>query len=292
MFYGKGDKYKNAINVRRPFRYLFSILNKNIKIILHLANLIFTSFITIKAGIMKITWNPKDISKNPRKSYDNFCQVVMRATKKKNNIEDSSFYAVFKTFAETYEQNRTSNEFLKLSRNLIEFLVNQKQERLAGIAYSLLIKFNHKNQIAVENLALKGLAIATRAKDPVHMFARARDLVELYEKTEPGSNNHIKYLRIANKALKDLCQNYYTTAELRFNRISRDLKPLENYEFIHCLTKLDIIKYTYRQDLPTAKNELELAKNLLEKNKNSKNVDTLKILTKKIAYCETLLCKK
>ena len=238
---------------------------------------------------MKITWNPKEISQNPRKSYDKFCQTVTHAIKKKEKIDDGNFYAGFKTFAEIYEEKSKSGELIELSRNLLETLVNKGQEGLASIAYSVLIKLNKTKPSIIEDLALKGLAIAKRAKDPVHMFARARDLVGLYGRIEPGSDYHIKYLKVANKSLKDLCQNYSTTANSRFHKISRDLKPLENYEFLLCATKLDIVKYTYKQDRNSAIYELEAAKELLNKNKNSQNKQTLDILKQKLAGCETLL---
>ena len=239
--------------------------------------------------ITKITWNPQEISKNPEASYKKFYKNVTGAINKKQGISNRCFYAGFKTFAEVYEKNEKPNELIKLSRNLIEYLVNKEQEGLAGIAYSILIKLNEKNPKTVEELALNGLAIAKRAKDPVHMFARARDLVELYEKTNPGSDIHVKYLRVANKALKDLCQNYFTTANSRFNKISRDLKPLENYELLLCSTKLDIVKYTYKQDPHNAKYELESAKELLNKNKSSEKTETLDILSKKITKYESML---
>ena len=239
--------------------------------------------------ITKITWNPQEISRNPEGSYKKFYKTVTNAVNRSQGISNHSFYAGFKTFAEVYEEKEKPGELIKLSRNLIEYLVNKEQEGLAGIAYSILIKLNEKDPKTVEELALNGLAIAKRAKDPVHMFARARDLVELYEKTNPGSDTHIKYLRVANKALKDLCQNYSTTAKSRFHKISRDLKPLENYELLLCSTKLDIVKYTYKQDYHNAKYELESAKELLNKNKECKNKETFDILSKKIAKYESKL---
>lgn len=238
---------------------------------------------------MKITWNPKEISQNPRKSYDKFYQTITHAVRKKQKIDSSNFYAGFKTFAEIYQEKSKPNELIHLSRNMIEYLVNKGKEDLAGIAYSILIKLNKKNPKTAEDLALKGFAIAKRAKDPIHMFARARDIAEIYKKTDPGCDTHVKYLRIANKALKDLCKNYSTTADSRFHKISRDLKPLESYEFLLCSTKMDIIKYTYKQDPHNAKYELELAKDLLKKNKNSKNERSLEILSKRIAYYESKL---
>lgn len=238
---------------------------------------------------MRIVWNPKDIYRNPRKSYDRFYQTVTRAVKKEEEIDSSNFYAGFRTFAEVYKKRANPDELVKLSGNLVAYLVNKGQEELASIAYSVLIKLNKNNPKAVEDLALKGLAIAKRTKDPIHIFSRARNLAELYEKTNPGCEAHVKYLRVANKALKDVCRNYYTTAESRFRKISRDLKPLENYEFLLCATKLDIAKYTYKQDLCNARNELILAKELLEKNKNSKNLISLEMLKQKAECCEAEL---
>ena len=235
---------------------------------------------------MKISWNPKEISKNPKKAYQNFYSTVTNAVKRKQSINDSHFYAEFKTFADVYEKQAKTEELTTMSRSLIEYFVSQGQNNLAGIAYSILIKLNYKNPQVVETLALNGLAIAKRANDPVHIASRARDLVDLYERTNRGSDEHIKYLRLANKALTDVCKNYSTSVNSRFNSISRTLKPLENYELMLCTTKLDIVKYTYKQDIFNAKGELEKAKALYEKNKNSANVKTLGILSRRIAKWE------
>ena len=156
----------------------------------------------------KITYNPKFIHKNPVKAYGEFRQKVVTNVTNQQPINCDTFYAEFKAFTVAFGQNKKTQELNIISRSLIEFLVNKKQDNLAGIAYSVLIKMNEKNPKAVEELALKALAIATRFNDPVHKMARANDLANIYSKSERGSERHVKYLRIANRALMDICKNY------------------------------------------------------------------------------------
>ena len=239
----------------------------------------------------KIQFNPKFIYKNPHKAYGEFKQAVVTNINKSQQINCDSFYAEFKTFADAFGKRKKIQELNAISRSLIEFLVNKNQDHLASIAYSALIKMNENNPKAVEELALKALAIATRFNDPVHKMARANDLINIYSKSERGSDRHVKYLRIANRALMDICKNYDRTIKLRFRSISRDVKPLENYELLLCDTKLKIAKYTAENELSNAKYELEEAKKLYEKNKNCSIEESIKILAERIASVEYKISK-
>ena len=241
--------------------------------------------------MVKVTYNPKFIHKNPVKAYGEFRQKIVTNVNKQQQISCDSFYAEFKTFTEAFEQNKKTQELNTISRSLIEFLVNKNQDHLAGIAYSVLIKMNEKNPKVVEELALKALAIATRFNDPVHKMARANDLVDIYSKSDRGGERHIKYLRIANRALMDICKNYDKSIEPRFKSISRKLAPLEKYELLLCDTKLKIAKYTAHNELSNAKYELEEAKKLFEKNKNSSIEESIRILSERIASVENKILK-
>lgn len=235
---------------------------------------------------INLTYDRKTISNNPLGTYNKFQTKVITTIRRNQKINTDSFYSEFKAIAEELEQTNDSTLLTKISRNLIEFLVSKKQSDLAGIAYSVLIKANKDNPKQIEILATNALSIAIRGKDPVHTFARANDLNELYSKTEPGSDRHIKYLRIANRALLDVCNNYDTSVANRYKTVSRRLKPLENYEFMLCSLKLEIVEYTMAKEPHNAKYELEQVKMILEKNKNSNNVESIEILSRKIAEIE------
>ena len=241
--------------------------------------------------MVKISYNPKFIHKNPIKAYSEFRQKIVTNVNKQQQISCDSFYAEFKTFTEVFEQNKKTQELNTISRSLIEFLVNKNQDHLAGIAYSVLIKMNENNPKAVEELALKALAIATRFNDPVHKMARANDLVNIYSKSERGSERHVKYLRIANRALMDICKNYNRSIKDRYKSISRKLAPLEKYELLLCNTKLKIAKYTAENEISNARYELEEAKKLFKKNKNSSLEESVRILSWEIAKVECKISK-
>ena len=83
----------------------------------------------------------------------------------------------------------------------------------------------------------------------------------------------MKYLRIENKALKDVCRNYEGDAGARFKTIKRELAPLARYELRLCNVKLDIATYTVLKDRQSAMYEYEQAKLLYDKNKDSCSTD-------------------
>lgn len=241
---------------------------------------------------MKLVFNPEIIRKDPLGAYKTFNNNVRRFVGEKQAIDSSSFVGNFVEITDSFESMKKTDEINRISRSLIEFLVNQKQGELASIAYSVLIKLNQNNPKVTETLATNGLAIAKRFHDPVHIAARAFNLSKLYEKTERGSEKHVKYLRIANSSLKDICKNYSKSIDTRYNRISRNLKPLENYEMQLCDTKIWIAQYTRFNEPDNARYELEQAKLLLKKNKNNGNPKTIDLLQRRINWLETTMRKE
>ena len=238
---------------------------------------------------MKLTFNPKTIARDPFGAYKTFNNDVKRIVCRKQPIDLLSFASNIKIIADSFESQNKIESMNKISRDLIEFLVNQKQGNLAGIAYSVLIKLNANNPQVVEDLAIKSLAIARRFNDPVHIMARAQELNRIYAKTEKGSEKHIKYLRIANAALKDICKNYSTSMKDRYHNVSREIKPLESYEILLCDVKSRLAQYIRASEPQNARYELDQAKQLLAKNKDSKNTESIKILSERIARIERMI---
>ena len=241
---------------------------------------------------MKLVFNPEIIRKNPLSAYKIFNNNVRRFVGEKQAIDSSSFIGNFVEITDSFESMKKTDEINRISRSLIEFLVNQKQGELASIAYSVLIKLNKNNPKVLETLATNALAIAKRSHDPVHIAARAFNLSKLYEKTERGSEKHVKYLRIANSALKDICKNYSKSMDTRYHKVSRGLKPVENYEIKLCETKIWLAQYTRFNEPDNARYELGQAKLLLKKNKNNCNTETIDLMQRRINWLEKTMRKE
>ena len=222
----------------------------------------------------KIRLNNRNTS--PRVSnvvYNKFYKNLTRSINANKVVQRDEFSAKFHSLSDHFEKEKKTDEFTKLSKGLMSFLVHKKMDDLAGIVCSVLIKINEDNPDIAEDLAIRGIAIARRMHDPIHIASRACSLNKILRFREPGSERHIKYLRIENKALKDICKNYDNDVTNRFKTISSKPAPLINYEVKLCGVKLDIATYTLLKDRQSSLYEYEQAANLLRKFRNeySKN---------------------
>ena len=230
---------------------------------------------------MKLVFNTVKISSNPKKAFQIMETDVTRGLKRKEQIDETSFYAEISAIGEAYTKNRDRIGMFKNSKRFAETLVNLGNGNLAGIIYSVLIKLNKNNPIMVEELATNGLAIAKRFKDDVHIMARADDLVKVYTKTEFGSDRHIKMLYTVKRALSKICNNYDNARE-KYNVISRKMKPVETYEKMLAGVKIEIAEVIMRKQPKEAVNELLGSKELLEKYGEGPNLTKINNLLKKL----------
>ncbi len=134
-------------------------------------------------------------------------------------------------------------------------MIDTKQNNLAGIIYSFLIKFNKDNLITLKQLIPKALEIAEMQKDSIHVAARTGELCQIYKTYDIHGTNYLACLNLRKKALNDIYSNYDTVGE-RFRTISRQMNEKDTYLELLIKTKYDIaneIIITNKQD---AKNEL------------------------------------
>lgn len=199
--------------------------------------------------------------------YKDFYGKITRSIKKNTTISKDEFCGKYYYLSRIYEKENQTDKFTRLSKGLMELLVSKNLDDMAGIVCSLLIKLNSNNPNVAEDLALRGIAIARRKHDPVHIASKACSLNEILRKKEPGSERHVKYLRIENKALKDVCRNYEGDASSRFCTVSSKLASLRNYEIKLCNVKIDIATHTLLADYNAALYEYEQAMLLYKKNK-------------------------
>lgn len=213
---------------------------------------------------MAIKFNPQKLNNNAKASFDIFAQKVTRSIKKKEDINLSAFSNELHTLGDVFEKQNNKNGMNKASKNFAQQLVGLKENNLAGIVYSFLIKFNQGNNKLVKELATNALAIAKRFHDPVHIMARTRNLADIYHQTEPGSQNHLKMLYEEKRAIRDVIKNYDKLGE-RHKTVKTGLKPVENYEQMLSMVLVSIAKIIKKTNPKQAIEELTLAQNIMAK---------------------------
>lgn len=207
--------------------------------------------------IHKLRFTEENIT-NPNKAFDIFESQVTKILTQKGKVDPSSFFAELNGISKKFLAN---NQLDRINKNNIKFaekLVGLGDGRLAAIIYSLLIKLNSNNIELVERLATNGLAIARRFHDPVHIMARCEDLRKIYNETCPQSEKMLKILYEEKRALNSICKNY-KGAQNRFQTISKEMKPIENYQIMQGAIQIQIAKILKSTNPKEAIKELESA---------------------------------
>lgn len=155
---------------------------------------------------------------------------------------------------------------------LAEKMLNMKQDNLAGVIYSFLIKFNKDNLIVLKKLVPKALEIAQMQKDSVHVAARTGELAQIYKNYDIHGTNYLKCLHVRKQALKDICSNYDTVGD-RFRTISRQINKKDTYIELLIKTKIDIANELMVTNKSDAKRELLSAYKKLNMFSDSYKVD-------------------
>ena len=95
-------------------------------------------------------------------------------------------------------------------------------------------------------------------------MARSRNLADLFHKTEPGSQNHLKMLYEEKRAIRDVIKNY-DSIDKRYKTVKTQLKPIQNYEKMLCIVLVSIAKILKKTNPTQAIEELTLAENIMSK---------------------------
>lgn len=216
--------------------------------------------------------------------YDNFYSKITDIVKKKGILDEDKTRNWFYKLACEFEEEGNIDEFTKLTKGLIEFLVSKKLDNMAGIICSILVKLNRNNQNLknMEDIAVRGIAIAKRSNDYVHTAARANDINIALRLKEPGSDKHVKYLKIQNEAIEYICRNYNEDIIQHCKTNTGELAPLENYECSLFYVKLDIAAFALLKEPKYAKTEFEKAKKMYEQIKYKFTPEICEKLEKKM----------
>ena len=247
----------------------------------NIINPIKTNAKSKKVKVQKLFFDEKEI-KNSKNAFDLFEKKVTKIVSNNNDVDANSFSGELKCFLNKYtdsnETNKMNNKFVAFA----ERLVSLGKDSLAGIIYSFLIKANSNNPALVERFAINGLAIAKRFNDPVHIMARCENLRRIYSVSEPQSEKMLKVLYEEKRALNDISKNYQG-AQNRFQSVTSEMKPLENYQIMLSAIKIQIAKIIKKSKPDEAIKELKEAKELLGKDKNGELIQEVEKLLSEIS---------
>lgn len=230
--------------------------------------------------MIKITFTPKQLN-NPESAFQYLSKKVISSSKKKEQVDPSSFYAMLTSIGDKFEKNSQRELMNKNSKRLAEQLVSFGNGTLAGIIYSFLIKLNCRKTEVLEQLAYNALAVAKRFHDPVHIMARCEDLNKVLVQKDSKSPQRLKILFEEKRALSDICKNY-DKIENRYKTITRKLKPVDVYENMLCNVKIRIAKYLKDSNKVQALQELSEANEIATKLEKTDTIKAIARITKEI----------
>ncbi len=108
-------------------------------------------------------------------------------------------------------------------------------------------------------------------------MARCENLRKIYNVTSPQSEKMLKILYEEKRALNSITKNY-ESAKNRFQTISKEMKPVENYQIMQGAIQIQIAKILRNTNKNAAIIELNSAYDLLKsvgKGKYTKEIEKL-----------------
>lgn len=212
------------------------------------------------------------VKQNPKELFDIFSQRVTRNIRQGKTTDPKAFSSELYKIGDMFEKQRKIPQMNNDAKRLAETLVSLNENNLSGIVYSFLIKFNQDNSKLIEQLAVKALAIAKRLKDPVHIVARILDIIKSCDRTQPQS--FLKLLYEEKRALASIIKNY-DNASKKYNSVSRQIKPKENYESMLVNVKIRIARTLKDKEPKIALIELKEALDMAVKLKNNEKIEII-----------------
>ena len=229
---------------------------------------------------MALLFNPIHFAEDTQKVFNTLSKNVRTAIAKGEYIDARMFSESIRTIGDSFEHQGQKYIMNYKGAKLAKELTDKKQFNLASIIYSFLIKNNEQNPVLCEDFAKKGLKLARRVQDPIHIMARLDNLNNLYRKTEYGSKKHIKTLVEEKEILRKIVKKYKNCIN-QYNTISRQALPKEHYEFMLCGIKMEIAKIMLEKNPLMAILELESAERMLHKYGKGTLTDRIQMLLAK-----------
>lgn len=213
---------------------------------------------------MALLFNPILLADDALKVFKSLSKNVRSTVKHGYEVDKNAFAQSIRVVGDSFEYQGQKHIMNYKGAQLAEKLVYNQQLDLASIIYGVLIKNNEHNPVLLEEFAKRGLALARKTNDPIHIMARLDDLNHLYRKTEYGSKKHFKILSEEKNVLLEIVK-HYDKAVQRYNTISRPPLTKNHYEFMLCGIRMEIAKIIMEKNPFIAITELEAAQNLMRK---------------------------
>ena len=177
-------------------------------------------------------------------------------------------------------KERLNNTLLKIA----QIAMKANKNDVVGIVYSFLIRTNQNNLPVLIDVEKKALAFAENQKDSLNIAARANELANIYQNTNPNAS--LNYYQKRKNALKDICANYETIK----NNCKKNHRPINTKDaYVFTLIRTEIRLATLNKNLN--KNEVKNELVALYKKINSANggyfVQDLETLNKIKQYLQT-----
>lgn len=229
---------------------------------------------------------PKVSTEITRKNFEIFLSKTEKSLNRKQKTNIKEFYTDLNKFAPVFEKTPDTDILVKKANKFAERCVSKGNNNFAGVIYSFLLKVIKQPKV-IENIAVKQLAIARRTDDPIHIMARTTDIRKIYQEIAPNSPEHLKWLREEAKSIRRVIK-HYEYAKNQYQTIARDVKPIEFYEenlgYVLIYTGEILKNQSPKEAVPILKE----AKDIFQKQKNIKAINTV---DKIIEQMETKLTK-
>lgn len=209
---------------------------------------------------------------------DSFAKFVQA---NKRQISPSIFADEFGKIKKYYIKNNQQDLFCRESDTFAETLLQDQQNDFAGIIMSYLCKINEFIPERLECYAQKGLEIAKKNDDPIHIMARLNDLRKVYYRRYDKLRNYISVIKSQEKVLEELIVEYDMISQ-RHHTVSRKIAPKKDYELMLAHVRTEIGKLTKKYQPVEAKEKLIAAQATFKERGYNKNVEYINLLLSEI----------
>lgn len=192
-------------------------------------------------------------------------------------IFSREFGYIQKDFIDAKQRELFCKEADKLAINLMK----EEKGDFAGIIYSALTKLTEYIPRELEIYAKRGLEVARSNGDYVHIMARLNNLRKVYMDKPEKVYDYVQTLYAQEKCLKKLASQFEKTSET-YKTVTRKPASKENYEKMLAFVQTEIGKLTWRKHPNDSMKKLLNAKEIFEKNKDSKSLSYVEMLMNKI----------
>lgn len=174
-------------------------------------------------------------------SFKNFT----KRTLENNFVSKAQIIGRLSAYESKYHANGLYKSFFCNAENFAYCLEKSNMLDLAGIAFSKLAKLPAPYEVK-ERVLRRGLKVARKQNDPIHILARIVDLKKLYEASDE-SYKHLTMLLQEEQELYSIVNNF-PSAIRHFKTISREPSSRDIYLYRLAQTTLEISKHVRPKD--------------------------------------------